>query len=185
MGVLPIDVKAMNIDFLSADGHKWLLGPEGCGIFYCRRELIKNLRPEIGWMNVINATDYGNYDFTLRDDAKRFECGTYNIPGILGFGASLKLLLDVGVDTVSRRVLFLTQRLCDGLKAKGFHVVSSRIPGEESGIVAFTTPGLDQAQLVNTLKKKKIIIIMREGRLRASPHFYNSAEQVDTLLSEL
>jgi selenocysteine lyase/cysteine desulfurase len=185
MGVLPIDVGEMNIDFLSADGHKWLLGPEGCGIFFCRRERIATLRPEVGWMNVVNATDYGNYDFTLRNDARRFECGTYNIPGILGFGASLKLMLEVGLETISKRVLFLTQRLSDGLKAKGFQVVSSRIPGEESGIVAFTIPGRDHAQIVNVLKKKKIIIIQREGRLRASPHFYNSVEQVDALLAEL
>ncbi len=90
LGILPVDVRAMNIDFLSADGHKWLLGPEGCGVFFCRRELIPSLRPEVGWLNVVNALDYGNYDFTLRDDAKRFECGSYNIPGILALNASLK-----------------------------------------------------------------------------------------------
>ncbi len=70
LGVFPVDVKAMQIDFLSADGHKWLLGPEGAGIFYCRRELLEHIRPlMIGWMNVVNAQEFGNYDYTLRPDA--------------------------------------------------------------------------------------------------------------------
>ena len=91
--LLPIDVKAMNIDFLSADGHKWLLGPEGAGIFYCRRELIERTRPPmIGWMNVVDAQNYGDYNYTLRPDAGRFECGSYNVPGLLGLKASLEML---------------------------------------------------------------------------------------------
>ena len=185
MGVLPVDVRNTNIDFLSADGHKWMLAPEGCGVFFCRRELLEQLRPEVGWLNVINAADYGNYDFTLRSDAKRFECGSYNIPGILGFGESLRLLLDVGIDTISRRVLTLTEQLCEGLRRKGYAIVSSRREGEASGIVAFTHPGRNQQEIVNALKAKKIIIIMREGRLRASPHFYNSPEQIDQLIDAL
>ena len=80
LGVLPVDVKAMHIDYLSADGHKWLLGPEGAGFFYCRRELIERTRPlMIGAMNVVNAQNYGDYDFTLRPDAGRFECGSSNV----------------------------------------------------------------------------------------------------------
>src|SRR6185437_16195474 len=78
IGVLPVDVKAMHIDYLSADGHKWMLGPEGAGIFYCRRELLERTRPlMVGWMNVVNPGDYGNYEYTLKPDAGRFECGSY------------------------------------------------------------------------------------------------------------
>ena len=185
MGVLPVDVQSMKIDFLSADGHKWMLGPEGLGVFFCRRELLTSLRPEVGWLNVINPFEYGNYDFTLRADAKRFECGSYNIPGILGFGESLRVLLSVGIETISQRVLALTDQLAEGLQRKGYTIVSSRRPGEESGIVAFTHPSRNHTAIVNELKAKKIVIIMREGRLRASPHFYTSAEQVDQLLANL
>jgi cysteine desulfurase / selenocysteine lyase len=184
-GAMPVDVKAMNIDFLSADGHKWLLGPEGAGIFYCRKELIPQLRPEIGWMNVINATDFGSYDFTLRPDAKRFECGSYNIPGVLGLGASLELILKIGIDIISRRILGLTDRLVAGLAEKGYQVVSSRRPGEASGIVSFTAQRHSQDQIIRDLNDKKIIIAQREGRLRASPHFYNTPEDIDRLLSAL
>jgi cysteine desulfurase/selenocysteine lyase len=185
IGVLPVDVQAMNIDYLSADGHKWMLATEGCGFFYCRKELIPSLRPEIGWWNVVNAQEYGSYDFTLRPDAVRFECGTYNIPGVLALGASLQLLLDVGIDRVSRRVLALTQLLCDGLTQKGYRVISSRLPGEASGLVSFEHPKLDHKPIVRALQDKKIVLVMREGRLRVSPHFYNSPEQIERLIAAL
>ncbi|HLX64648.1 MAG TPA: aminotransferase class V-fold PLP-dependent enzyme [Planctomycetota bacterium] len=185
LGVLPVDVRAMNIDFLSADGHKWLLSPEGCGVFFCRKELIQELRPEIGWLNVINAQDYGHYDLTLRDDAKRFECGSYNIPGILALNASLKLIEEIGIDLISRRVLALTDVLVEGLKRKGYAVVSSRREGESSGIVSFTSSTRDHKELNRELMRKKIVLALREGRLRASPHFYNSVEQIERVIEEL
>jgi len=184
-GALPVDVKAMNIDFLSADGHKWMLGPEGCGFFYCHNRHLQLLRPEVGWMNVINSSDYGHYDFTLRRDAKRFECGSYNIPGVLALGAALGLLLEVGIDLVQQRILALTDQLCAGLQDRGYQVFSSRRPGEASGIVTFTSPAHDPAQIVAQLEHQKIIIVLREGRLRASPHFYNTPEQIDQLLAAL
>jgi cysteine desulfurase / selenocysteine lyase len=190
LGVVPVDVRAMNIDFLSADGHKWLLGPEGLGIFYCRKELIPRLRPEIGWMNVINAQDYGNYDFTLRPDAKRFECGSYNIPGVLALGAALELILEVGMPTITARILALTDQLADGLAAKGYDVFSPRTPDPSgndprSGIIPFTSPTHDHAKILAALEAQKIILVQREGRLRASPHFYNTPTQIARLLAAL
>lgn len=184
-GAVPVDVKAMNIDFLSADGHKWLLGPEGAGIFYCRQELQGLLRPEIGWMNVENANDYGTYDFTLRQDARRYECGSHNVPGILGLGASLELLGEVGMTTVTARILGLTQRLVTGLAAKGYTVISSRRPGEASGIVSFKSNRHQHEQIIKDLEQRHVIIVEREGRLRASPHFYNSETEIDRVLEAL
>ena len=184
-GVLPVDVQAMNIDFLSADGHKWLLGPEGLGIFYCRHDLIASLRPEVGWMNVINAQDYGHYDFTLRPDAKRFECGSYNIPGVLALGASLALILEIGLPLIHQRVLALTDLLVAGLTAKGYSVFSPRTPGQSSGIVSFSSPTHDHATVVRDLEARKIILVTREARLRASPHFYNTPDQIHQLLAAL
>ncbi len=184
-GVLPVDVRTMHIDFLSADGHKWLLGPEGAGIFYCRRELLLSLRPEIGWMNVINASDYGQYDFTLRTDARRFECGSHNIPGVLALGASIGLLVEVGMSTVTQRVLALNAQLCEGLEQKGYMIVSSRRPEETSGIVSFQSRRHNHAEIISSLEKQKIIIVEREGRLRASPHFYQNADDISRLLAAL
>ncbi|MDB5297072.1 MAG: hypothetical protein JWO31_3055 [Phycisphaerales bacterium] len=180
VGVLPVDVASMRIDYLSADGHKWMLGPEGAGIFYCRRELIERTRPAIvGWMNVVNAKQYGNYDYTLRADAGRFECGSYNVPGLLALLASLELLDNARIGLVAQRVRALTDLLIERVVVKGYHVVSPRDKWQWSGIVSFTSPKHEQKRLVSTLRRDhNCEIALREGRLRASPHFYNTDEQI-------
>ena len=187
MGVLPLDVKAMYVDFLSADGHKWLLGPEGAGIFYCRRELIAGMRPlTIGWMNVINPQDYGHYDFTLKPDAGRFECGTYNVPGLLALKAAVELLTDLGVQAVSQRLNELTSHLIEKLNQKGYTILSPREDATWSGIVSFASPTHPHEPIVTALRKEhRVEIALREGRLRCSPHFYNTFEQLDRLVGLL
>ncbi|MBI1336858.1 MAG: aminotransferase class V-fold PLP-dependent enzyme [Phycisphaera sp.] len=188
LGVMPVSVREMGVDFLSADGHKWMLGPEGCGIFYCRKDLCEELHPAVvGWMNMVNASDYGNYQFQFQPDARRFEPGSYNIPGILGLGASLEMLLDIGLDQIWARVEALTDRLCDGLRRRGYSVFSPRdISSEKSGIVTFVPPGkLDPHRIVHDLESQNIVIVLREGRLRASPHFYNTPDQIDHLIDAL
>ncbi len=188
VGVLPVDVEEMKIDFLSADGHKWLMGPEGAGIFYCRRSLIERTRPVmVGWMNVIDAQEYGNYDYTLRSDAGRFECGSHNVAGLMGLKASLELLGGVGTGKVAQRIRDLTDRLVDGLLAKGYHVVSPRDKWQWSAIVSFTCKDPTQHEPIFKMLRKdhKTEIALREGRLRVSPHFYNTDEQIDRLLNRL
>jgi cysteine desulfurase / selenocysteine lyase len=187
MGVLPLDVQAMNIDFLSADGHKWMLGPEGAAIFYCRREHLQNIRPLItGWMNVINADAYGTYDFTLKPTAARFECGSHNVPGFLALKASLELLDSIGIPALSLRLKTLTDRLIDGLAAKGYTIASPREDEQWSGIVSFTSPSGDHQQIFSTLRTRhRTEIALREGRLRCSPHFYNTEAQIDRLVANL
>jgi cysteine desulfurase / selenocysteine lyase len=187
LGVLPVDVEAMKIDYLSADGHKWLLGPEGAGVFYCRRELIERTRPVmVGWMNVIDAQNYGDYNYTLRSDAQRFECGSYNVPGLLSLRASLEMLKGLGAGATSQRVRELTDRLIEKLKAKGYQVLSPRDKWQWSGIVSFASPKHNHEQIVLDLRKKqRTEIALREGRLRASPHFYNTDEQMDRLAQRL
>jgi len=189
VGVVPVDVRALGIDFLAADGHKWMLGPEGCGIFYCREDLAPILTPTVvGWMCMENAGDFGNYEYALLPDARRFEPGSWNIPGIVALGASLDLLLEVGAEAVWSRVEALTARLCEGLKEKGYRVFSPRREAaERSGIVVFEpSDGKPAApRIVDDLGRKNIILVTREGRLRASPHYYNTVEQIDRLLDAL
>jgi selenocysteine lyase/cysteine desulfurase len=187
MGVLPLDVRAMNVDFCSADGHKWLLGPEGAGVFFCRRDLLTTLRPlSVGWMNVVNDQDYGHYDFTLKPDARRFECGTHNIPGLLALKASLEMLLELGTPNVAARLKHLTDRLVTGLTKKGYQVISPRAADEWSGIVSFTSPTHDHQRLWRTLRTQhNTEIALRENRLRVSAHLYNTEQQIDRLLVNL
>ncbi|MEM9251645.1 MAG: aminotransferase class V-fold PLP-dependent enzyme [Planctomycetota bacterium] len=190
VGVLPVDVRAEGIDFLAADGHKWLLGPEGAGIFYCRRGLIERLTPAVvGWLNMVDAENYLDYRYEFRQDAKRFEPGTWNVPGVLALGASMRLLLDTGIDAVWDEVSALTTRACDGLASKGYSVVTPRDePSERSGIVVFEKPGAtagEHRKIANDLEREGVIVALRGGRLRVSPHAYNTAEDVDRLVAGL
>jgi selenocysteine lyase/cysteine desulfurase len=177
----------MNIDFLSADGHKWLLGPEGAGIFYIRRELIEQIRPPmVGWMNVIDAQNYGTYNYTLRPDAGRYESGSYNVPGLLGLKAALEMLKDLGTEAVAARIKQLTDHLIVRLSSKGYSILSPRLDASWSGIVSFSSPSHPHAPIVSDLRKNHHIeITLREGRLRASPHFYNTEAQIDRLVDAL
>ncbi len=204
VGLLPVDVQAMGIDFLSADGHKWMLGPEGFGILYINEDLIPMLHPHVvGWMNMVQAMDFGNYRFEFQPDARRFEPGSYNIPGMLALGASLDMILEVGIDEIWKRTDALTTQLCDGLPQAGYRVLSPREPNACSGIVVFEPPppgstpalapgsvpqsdaDLNVKRIVSELEKQNIHIVTRNGRLRASPHFYNQPEQIEQLLDAL
>ncbi|MGD8452426.1 MAG: aminotransferase class V-fold PLP-dependent enzyme [Phycisphaerae bacterium] len=187
LGVHPIDVRAMNIDFLAADGHKWLCGPEGAGIFYCRRELIGHLHPtEIGYLAMKHGYETNEIKMDLRDDARRFDSGVYNLAGICAMGASLNLLLDVGIDEVQVQVKDLTDQLVEGLRRRGWKVHSPRTPSEWSGIVTFSADKLDLRELRRHLRDEfRIVVASRLGRLRASPHFYNSPEEIDQLVEAL
>jgi cysteine desulfurase / selenocysteine lyase len=187
MGVLPINVRAMNIDYLAADGHKWLLGPEGAGVFFCRRELLATTRPlSIGWMNVVNDQDYGNYDLTLKPDARRFECGTNNLPGLLAFKASLELLLHLTTAEVAARLRTLTDRLIPGLREKGYQIVSPRTGDSWSGIVSFISPTHDHTSIWRDLRlNHNTEIALREKRLRVSAHLYNTEDQINRLINNL
>src|SRR5579872_1695830 len=112
LGVFPLDVQQTPIDALAADGHKWLLGPEGAGIGYIRREWVERLHPiVVGANSVIHPFAYTNIDFRLKPHAGRWEGGAYNVPGIAALGASVGLLLDVGIATIQQRVLELTDYL--------------------------------------------------------------------------
>ena len=188
LGVLPLDVGAMHVDYLSAGGHKWLLGPEGTGVFYCRRELIEQTRPAlIGWMNVADPLNYGNYDYTLRADARRYEPGSYNVAGLLALKASVDLLGSIGVRRVANRLRTVTDRLVEGVTSKGYRVVSPRDAAAWSGIVSFVAqdPG-DHRPIWQRLRQDhKTEIALRENRLRCSPHFYNSDGQIDRFIERL
>lgn len=183
LGVSPVDVQRMKIDFLSADSHKWMLGPEGAGFFYCRKELIERIRPlMVGWLNVIDPHNHGDYNYTLKSDAGRFECGTYNVPGLLGMLGSLTLIDHVGVDVIQARVADLIERLEKGVRNKGYEVVT---PKNRAGIFSFKAHGHAHEMIIRKCRESRVEIVKREGRLRASPHFYNTSEQIDRLIDLL
>ncbi len=187
LGVFPIDVQAMNIDFLAADGHKWLCAPEGAGIFFVRRELQGHLRPTtIGWMSMKNPRDFGKYQFEFADSARRYDSGSYNLAGIYALGGALELILEIGIERIARRIIELTQRLTVGVREKGYRVVSSRAAVEASGIVAFCSDIHDHDQIQRHLQAEhRIVTAVRCDRLRASPNFYNTPREIDQLIEAL
>jgi cysteine desulfurase / selenocysteine lyase len=186
LGVLPLQASGLPVDFLSADGHKWLLGPEGAGIFWIRAELVDFLHNiSVGWKSVVNAIDFANTHFRLRPHAGRWESGSLNVGGISALGASVDLLLAVGIEEVECRVLGLTDYLCARLAAHGIEVYSSRRDQDRSGIVSFTVPASALRPCIDACRDAGIIINQRAGRLRASPHFYNSEEDMDRLVQTL
>jgi len=187
VGVVPIDVQALHIDYLAVDAHKWMMGPEGAGFMYVKRELIEKTRPlSVGWLSVINPTHYGDINYTLKPDAGRYECGTYNVPGLLAMKASLELLHSIGIDAISKRIRHLTGYVVNGLKPKGYTIVSPREVDEWSGSVCFTSSIHDQEAIVRILRKDhKTEIALREKRLRIAAHFYNTEDQIDRLMERL
>ncbi len=186
LGVLPLDVRRTPVDFLAADGHKWLLGPEGAGVLYVRRELVDLLHPVgVGWNSVVGARDFTRPDFTLKPHAGRWESGSLNVAGITALGASLELLLEVGVPALETRILELTDYLCERAPAAGLEVFSSRAPGERSGIVSLSAPGGDVRELVRRARERGVLVNRRAGRLRVSPHAYNTTEELNRLLAAI
>jgi selenocysteine lyase/cysteine desulfurase len=186
LGVFPLDVQKTPIDFLAADGHKWLLGAEGAGILYVKRDLVERLHPVgVGWNSVIGGTNFTKIDFRLKPHAGRWESGSLNVAGVVALGASLQLLLDLGIPVVAERVLFLTDQLCAQAPKSGCEVYSSRQGNDRSGIVSLIPGDRDVRALVRCCRDAGVIINQRAGRLRISPHCYNTPEELDRLLDTL
>ena len=186
LGAFPLDVEAAQIDAMAADGHKWLLGPEGCGILYVRKSRQDSISPEeFGWTNVAGYHDYASRDLTLRPDAGRYECGTLNTIGCYGLRASMELLLEVGVERTAAAVQALADQLAAAAARKGYQLLGDRTPETGAGIVAIQKPGVDSRKVVHDLKQKGIIAAPRQGWARLSPHFYISPEEIDRVVEAL
>ena len=186
LGVFEMDVEKYNIDFLAADGHKWLLAPEGIGILYVSERVIDDLHPStVGWNSVEDPCNYHPYHFErLKKDAKKFEEGSPNLLGTFALGASLELIINSGIKKIGERVIKLTDILAEGLERKGYRILSPRRDEEKSGILVFTSGKGDEG-LLNCLMEKKVFCALRGGGIRLSPHFYNSEEEVERFFTIL
>jgi selenocysteine lyase/cysteine desulfurase len=187
LGALDLKVTQSPVDFLAAGGPKWLMGPIGAGFFYCRQALIEKLIPSrVGWWGVVERDDFFCYDSPLREDARRFEEGSLNFLGIHGLGASLELLLEVGIPQIEEQVLGLTDYLIAGLQERGYNVTTPIASLQErSGIVCFNHPHHALDDLGQRLSKARVVISERGQVIRVSPHFYNDETDIDQLLSAL
>ncbi len=186
LGAFPVDVRKCRIDFLAADGHKWLLGPEGCAIFFIRQEVQDLVEPvEFGWTNVAGYNDYSSRDMTLRQDAGRYECGTLNTIGCYGLRAAIEFILRVGVERISGQVQALGDQIAEGAARKGYEILGRRTPETGAGIVSFRKQGIDSRLIVRQLKEQGIAAGPRQGWVRMSPHFYITAGEIERVLEAL
>jgi cysteine desulfurase/selenocysteine lyase len=186
LGAFPLDVRETPIDFLAADSHKWMLGPEGAGIAYIRRDRLPLLRPiGVGAHSVVQGSDYSHIELKLRDNASRYEGGAKNMAGLAGMGATLALLESLGAANLAASVLDITNYACRRLAELGYRVISPRDRDEASGIVSIEMPGVDVAAVRRHCLDQGVALAYRAGRLRISPHAYNNEDDIERFLAAL
>ena len=179
LGALPFDLTRFEVDFVAADGHKWMLGPEGLALFWCRPELRETLRlTQFGWHMVEDMGDFERADWRPAMDARRFECGSPNMLGVHALEASLAVLQEVGTHQVASAIAERVERLIELIDAGGLELLSPRAPERRAGIVTFRVPGVNQQVLYKALMQRDLMCASRGGGLRFSPHFYTPMEHL-------
>lgn len=187
LGAINMDVQKIQADFVMADGHKWMLGPEGLGVFYSRPELRDALKlRQYGWHMVEHHGDYDRSDWAPARSARRFECGSPNMVGVHGLEASLSLLFHMGMDKVERNVINNSEYLFDFFESrKDFKLLTPTESGRYAGIVTFTHDKVDNMQLHQRLHEKGVVCALRGGGVRFSPHFYTPRDKLERALKYL
>jgi selenocysteine lyase/cysteine desulfurase len=192
LGATEFDVEKAQIDFVSADSHKWLLGPLGAGIFYVRESRFPLLRPALlGSYNVNSPRFIAQEKIEFPDHGRRYECGAPNSLGIFGMRASMEMLLSLGIDKIETRLLQLHAHTAGLLRRAGWEVLSDTFPeSAKSGIITFRKPGADLTAAHANLEKAKVTASLRwdlagEAYLRFAPHFYNTEGELETAVAAL
>lgn len=191
LGVFPCDVSNLPIDYLAADGHKWMLGPEGAGILYIRKDELEVLEPMmLGWNSLASAHLFRSEDRKLKRDASRYEGGSANHVGQIGMEASLRLLLELGANQtkspVATAVLENAAVIEESLRRSGATIYRDcRLAQQKgsllSGIISFSFPDWDPLTLRQALIRHKVMLSVRHGRLRIATHAYNDTSDIERL----
>jgi selenocysteine lyase/cysteine desulfurase len=188
MGVLPLNVEAELVDVAAGACHKWLLAPEGVGLLYISERARARVEPTlVGWNSVAVPEDYGNFEQEWQSGALPWETGTMPTALLHGLDAGLRLLTEVGVERIAAHLEALTDQLCEEMGGKrDYELVSSRRVGEKSQIVCLRHRGQwTPPALYAHLKRQNIVVAPRGDRLRVAPHLYNTAAEIESLVSAL
>jgi cysteine desulfurase/selenocysteine lyase len=188
LGAVNIDVQKSQIDALATGAHKWLMSPMGTGFLYLSDRLSENLKPaKTGWLSVENPWDLSNFNQNWLPVSRHLETGTYNIMGITGLNESLKMILDIGIDIIEKKITTLSGYISDKITVSDRVSLFSPVDVHfRAGIVTFKLDGKpDPEETVSRLKDHNITISAREGYFRISPHFYNTFEEIDIVLEHL
>jgi selenocysteine lyase/cysteine desulfurase len=184
IGAIPIDVRVLDADFLVAGALKYLLGSAGLAFLYCRRDHLEGLVPTVtGWFADADVFHMDIHDYSPSPTARRFEAGTPPVPNAYAGIAGIELMREIGVAQTAAHVRSLNDLLLEGLDELGARVVTPRDPVRRGPLIAVAAA--DVHALVEALAAERIITSSRDANLRISPHCYNSAEDVTTLLDAL
>jgi selenocysteine lyase/cysteine desulfurase len=184
VGSLPVDVRALDVDFLAAGVLKYLLGSAGLGFFYCRRGLAERIWPTAtGWFADRDIFEMDHRDYSPATTAARFQSGTPPIPAIYAGIAGMELMGEIGIAETREHVLELNSRLIDGLDELKAKLVTPRRPKRRGALICVAST--DVRELVHVLAREGIVTSERDGNLRISAHCYNSVEDVDAVLASL
>jgi cysteine desulfurase/selenocysteine lyase len=185
VGQMPINVANLGVDFLASSGYKWLLSPISTGFLYVKQDLLDELWPTIvGYRSDENPMDFSYRPLQLAHTARRYEAGQLNFPGFAGMKEAIGLLQDVGMENVWSRIRSHIDLLRNGIeKSNTFQIRSSMNEKDRSGILNLACQNPDS--IADRLFEHGIVISVRGGGLRISPHFYNTEQEIDKLLSEL
>lgn len=180
-----INVQECEIDFLASGSHKWLMSPEGTGFIYVGERAQQRIHQAyLGWTSVSDPFSFDpNKLNSLRPDAGRFENGTLQFVGIAGLRASLQFFEEFGIERVERHVLDLSAYLIDRLSSRGVEVITPKEEAKHAGIVSFEFENAEATH--ERLMKREVVISIRRGKLRVSPHFYNTGEELRKFLVAL
>ena len=179
LGALPFDVEAVHADFVVADGHKWMCGPEGLALFWSRPEARERLAlQQYGWHMVEQAGDFDRAQWRPAVSARRFECGSPNFLGIHALEASLSVLQEVGIEEIRRQLQLRMELAIQEVERRGFELLSPQRPGRRAGILTFRVPGRESTALHQALMALEVICAPRGGGIRFSPHWYTPLAQV-------
>ena len=190
LGASPLDVAALGVDYLAADGHKWMLGPEGAGFMYIAENNLLRLAPLMtGWNSVHAGADFDNRRMELKASAARYEGGTANMAGFIGLGASLQTLMECGCSDPSSGfadvILDTAEYAANTLRDLGARVHREYAAGYRSGIISFELPGCDPAWVRAACLLRQVICSVRHRRLRIAVHAYNTRGDIDALAEVL
>ncbi|MDH3269589.1 MAG: aminotransferase class V-fold PLP-dependent enzyme [Ignavibacteria bacterium] len=185
LGAIRLDVEKYNIDFLANGTQKWLLGLQGLAFIYIRKELQEQMKAApIGWLAVKDAWDLLNFDLTTKETAERFQPGTLNNLGIYAFNSSMGLFKEFGFDEIEKQVLSNSKYFIAELEKIGYKSPLHNFPEKHlSGIVSFRNESAQK--IFDTLSQKNIVCSLREGYIRFAPHFYNTKQEINTVIDEM
>lgn len=188
LGAVNLDLE--HVDFVCADAHKWLLGPNGTAFLWSRTAAMQTMRPQIlGWLAGANRDNWFAYDTTPHPTAERFEPGARNFLGIYAMEASLGVLQDAGMEFVEKRVVSLRNYAAQALENAGAELYFHPRAQDKSGIVTFRVAGADMEALSASLEARFALSLRKDPKhefwMRVSPHFMNCEADLDELAGAL